>query len=138
LHGTGHGIGSFLNVHEGPQRIGPRGVENEAPLEAGMMVTDEPGYYEDGTFGIRIENVLLVKPVELENNFKDRGYLGFEPITLFPIQTKLLLPSMLTSEEVEWLNWYHGLCAEKVGSALREQGRTSALNWLLKETIPLG
>lgn len=138
LHGTGHGIGSFLNVHEGPQRVSPRAVENEAPLEAGMMVTDEPGYYEDGAFGIRIENVLLVKSVELENNFKNRGYLGFEPITLFPIQTKLLLPSMLTSEEVEWLNWYHGLCAEKVGSALREQGRTSALNWLLKETVPLG
>ncbi|KAL9982844.1 hypothetical protein ACROYT_G004953 [Oculina patagonica] len=138
LHGTGHGIGSFLNVHEGPHRIGSRSTENEAPLEAGMMVTDEPGYYEDGSFGIRIENVLLVKPVELENNFKDRGYLGFEPITLFPIQTKLLLPSMLTSEEVDWLNWYHGLCAEKVGSALREQGRTSALNWLLKETVPLG
>lgn len=138
LHGTGHGIGSFLNVHEGPQGISLRSRENEAPLEAGMMVTDEPGYYEDGAFGIRIENVLLVKPVELENNFKSRGYLGFEPVTLFPIQTKLLLPSMLTSDEVEWINWYHGLCAEKVGAALREQGRTSALNWLLKETVPLG
>lgn len=138
LHGTGHGIGSFLNVHEGPQRIGSRTTENEAPLEAGMMVTDEPGFYEDGSFGIRIENVLLVKPVVLENNFKNRGYLGFEPVTLFPIQTKLLLPSMLTTEEVEWINWYHGLCAEKVGAALREQGRTSALNWLLKETVPIG
>nr|XP_058958325.1 xaa-Pro aminopeptidase 1-like isoform X1 [Pocillopora verrucosa] len=138
LHGTGHGIGSFLNVHEGPQGIGFRSRENEAPLEAGMMVTDEPGYYEDGAFGIRIENVLLVKPVELQNNFKDRGYLGFEPITLFPIQTKLLMPSMLTAEEVDWINWYHGLCAEKVGSALREQGRTSALNWLIKETVALG
>ncbi|XP_068708734.1 xaa-Pro aminopeptidase 1-like [Montipora foliosa] len=138
LHGTGHGIGSFLNVHEGPQSISYRSRQNEAPLEAGMMVTDEPGYYEDGAFGIRIESVLLVKPVELENNFKNRGYLGFEPITLFPIQTKLLLPSMLTSEEIDWINWYHGLCAEKVGAALREQGRTSALNWLLKETVPLG
>ncbi|RMX57679.1 hypothetical protein pdam_00005020 [Pocillopora damicornis] len=122
LHGTGHGIGSFLNVHEGPQGIGFRSRENEAPLEAGMMVTDEPGYYEDGAFGIRIENVLLVKPVELQ----------------FPIQTKLLMPSMLTEEEVDWINWYHGLCAEKVGSALREQGRTSALNWLIKETVALG
>ncbi|KAM7428818.1 Xaa-Pro aminopeptidase 1 [Porites harrisoni] len=95
LHGTGHGIGSFLNVHEGPQRIGSRTTENEAPLEAGMMVTDEPGFYEDGSFGIRIENVLLVKPVVLENNFKNRGYLGFEPVTLvsmsisLPFMTKL-------------------------------------------------
>ncbi|XP_015747248.1 PREDICTED: xaa-Pro aminopeptidase 1-like, partial [Acropora digitifera] len=66
LHGTGHGIGSFLNVHEGPQSISYRSRENEASLEAGMMVTDEPGYYEDGAFGIRIESVLLVKPIELE------------------------------------------------------------------------
>ncbi|XP_015776757.1 PREDICTED: xaa-Pro aminopeptidase 1-like, partial [Acropora digitifera] len=138
LHGTGHGIGSFLNVHEGPQSISYRSRENEASLEAGMMVTDEPGYYEDGAFGIRIESVLLVKPIELENNFKNRGYLCFEPITLFPIQTKLLSPTMLTCEEIEWINCYHDLCAENVGAALREQGRTSALNWLLKETAPLG
>jgi len=138
LHGTGHGIGSFLNVHEGPQSISYRSRENEASLEAGMMVTDEPGYYEDGAFGIRIESVLLVKPIELENNFKNRGYLCFEPITLFPIQTKLLSPTMLTCEEIEWINCYHDLCAEKVGAALREQGRTSALNWLLKETALLG
>ncbi|KAK2558538.1 Xaa-Pro aminopeptidase 1 [Acropora cervicornis] len=114
LHGTGHGIG--------PQSISYRSRENEASLEAGMMVTDEPGYYEDGAFGIRIESVLLVKPIELE----------------FPIQTKLLSPTMLTCEEIEWINCYHDLCAEKVGAALREQGRTSALNWLLKETAPLG
>ncbi|XP_027057232.1 xaa-Pro aminopeptidase 1-like [Pocillopora damicornis] len=134
LHGTGHGIGSFLNVHEGPQGIGFRSRENEAPLEAGMMVTDEPGYYEDGAFGIRIENVLLVKPVELQV----KNPLKLEKRSIFPIQTKLLMPSMLTEEEVDWINWYHGLCAEKVGSALREQGRTSALNWLIKETVALG
>ncbi|XP_032229694.1 xaa-Pro aminopeptidase 1 isoform X1 [Nematostella vectensis] len=138
LHGTGHGVGCFLNVHEGPQGINLRARPDEAPLEAGMTTSIEPGYYEDGNFGIRIENVYIIKPVELQYNFKNKGWLGFEHCTLFPIQTKMLIPSMLSQEEVDWLNSYHELCAEKVGAALREQGRHEALSWLLKETRPLG
>ncbi|XP_031555402.1 xaa-Pro aminopeptidase 1-like [Actinia tenebrosa] len=137
-HGTGHGVGAFLNVHEGPQSISSRPKPDEVPFEAGMDITIEPGYYEDGKFGIRIENVYIVKQVELKNNFQGKGFLGFEPITLFPIQTKMLIPSMLTPEEIDWLNNYHELCAETVGAVLREQGKHQALNWLLKETRTLG
>ncbi|KAJ7385565.1 Xaa-Pro aminopeptidase 1 [Desmophyllum pertusum] len=116
------------NVFIGPQRIGTRSSEDEAPLEAGMMVTDEPGYYEDGAFVSALKTLLLVKPVELENNFKNRGYLGFEPITLFPIQTKLLLPSMLTSEEVDWINWYHGSMCGESWISVKRTGPAQALS----------
>jgi Xaa-Pro aminopeptidase len=100
-HGTGHGVGHFLNVHEGPQgigvRIGKRHPVNYTPsstdprsnvaynstaLKPGMTVTNEPGYYEDGKYGIRIENVLLVKEAKTLNNFGDKGYLGFENVTM--------------------------------------------------------
>lgn len=137
LHGTGHGVGAFLNVHEGPHGISPKVSEDE-PLKPAMFVTDEPGYYEDGNFGIRIENVLLVKEVALKYNFKATGYLGFEHITLVPIQAKLLVPEMLTSDEISWLNDYHSLCKEKVGKVLQHQNRMDALQWLLRECQPLG
>ncbi|KAJ1903257.1 hypothetical protein IWQ60_012605, partial [Tieghemiomyces parasiticus] len=81
-HGTGHGVGSFLNVHEGPQGIGTRPLYNVTPLQEGMTVTNEPGYYEDGKFGIRIENVLLVAKADPPNNFGNVGYLKFEHVTL--------------------------------------------------------
>lgn len=138
LHGTGHGVGAFLNVHEGPQGIGSRSRPNEEPLQAGMFVSDEPGYYLDGLFGIRIESIFHIKQVTLENNFNNVGFLGFEAVTLFPIQTKMLVPSMLTAEEINWLNDYHEMCRELVGEALRERGKMSAFRWLLKETEPLG
>ncbi|XP_021109124.1 xaa-Pro aminopeptidase 1 isoform X5 [Heterocephalus glaber] len=99
LHGTGHGVGSFLNVHEGPCGISYKTFSDE-PLEAGMVVTDEPGYYEDGTFGIRIENVVLVVPVKTKYNFSNRGSLTFEPLTLVPIQTKMIDVDSLTDKEV--------------------------------------
>uniref|UniRef100_A0A8B9BP53 Xaa-Pro aminopeptidase 1 n=1 Tax=Anser brachyrhynchus TaxID=132585 RepID=A0A8B9BP53_9AVES len=99
LHGTGHGVGSFLNVHEGPCGISYKTFADE-PLEAGMIVSDEPGYYEDGSFGIRIENVVLVIPAETKYNFKNRGSLTFEPLTLVPIQTKMIDVSLLTQKEV--------------------------------------
>uniref|UniRef100_A0A8C5TA33 Xaa-Pro aminopeptidase 1 n=1 Tax=Malurus cyaneus samueli TaxID=2593467 RepID=A0A8C5TA33_9PASS len=99
LHGTGHGVGSFLNVHEGPCGISYKTFADE-PLEAGMIVSDEPGYYEDGSFGIRIENVVLVIPAETKYNFKNRGSLTFEPLTLVPIQTKMIDVNLLTEKEV--------------------------------------
>ncbi|XP_023605254.1 xaa-Pro aminopeptidase 1-like, partial [Myotis lucifugus] len=98
LHGTGHGVGSFLNVHEGPCGISYKTFSDE-PLEAGMIVTDEPGYYEDGAFGIRIENVVLVVPVKTKYNFSNRGSLTFEPLTLVPIQTKMIDVDSLTDKE---------------------------------------
>ncbi|XP_063474011.1 xaa-Pro aminopeptidase 1 isoform X5 [Symphalangus syndactylus] len=101
LHGTGHGVGSFLNVHEGPCGISYKTFSDE-PLEAGMIVTDEPGYYEDGAFGIRIENVVLVVPVKTKYNFNNRGSLTFEPLTLVPIQTKMIDVDSLTDKEELW------------------------------------
>nr|XP_002736408.1 PREDICTED: xaa-Pro aminopeptidase 1-like [Saccoglossus kowalevskii] len=95
-HGTGHGVGSHLNVHEGPCSIGYRPTANDVPLAAGMFLSDEPGYYEDGAFGLRVENVVLVKKAE----FKQKEFLNFEPVTLVPIQQKMIDPSLLTEKEV--------------------------------------
>ncbi|XP_014641201.1 PREDICTED: xaa-Pro aminopeptidase 1 isoform X1 [Ceratotherium simum simum] len=136
LHGTGHGVGSFLNVHEGPCGISYKTFSDE-PLEAGMIVTDEPGYYEDGAFGIRIENVVLVVPVKTKYNFNNRGSLTFEPLTLVPIQTKMIDVDSLTDKECDWLNNYHLTCRDVVGKELQKQGRQEALEWLIRETQPI-
>uniref|UniRef100_A0A8C0BI24 Xaa-Pro aminopeptidase 1 n=1 Tax=Buteo japonicus TaxID=224669 RepID=A0A8C0BI24_9AVES len=136
LHGTGHGVGSFLNVHEGPCGISYKTFADE-PLEAGMIVSDEPGYYEDGSFGIRIENVVLVIPAETKYNFKNRGSLTFEPLTLVPIQTKMIDVNLLTQKECNWVNDYHQKCREVIGAELERQGRHEALRWLIQETEPL-
>lgn len=102
LHGTGHGVGSYLNVHEGPHQI--RMEYKPAPLVEGMTVTDEPGIYLPGRFGVRTENTLLVVPY-METEFG--RFLGFEPLTLCPIDTAPIVRDMLTDEEAEWLNAYH-------------------------------
>ncbi len=99
-HGTGHGVGHFLSVHEGPQRIG-KGFTNAVALEPGMIVSNEPGYYENGKFGIRIESLLLVK----ESNHKN--FLEFETLTMVPIQENLIDYSMLDKEQLQWLKNYH-------------------------------
>lgn len=136
LHGTGHGVGSFLNVHEGPCGISYKTFSDE-PLEAGMIVTDEPGYYEDGVFGVRIENVVLVVPAKTKYNFNNRGSLTFEPLTLVPIQTKMIDVDALTDKECDWLNSYHQTCRDVIGKELQTQGRQEALEWLLRETEPI-
>ncbi|NWW91682.1 XPP1 aminopeptidase, partial [Rhynochetos jubatus] len=136
LHGTGHGVGSFLNVHEGPCGISYKTFADE-PLEAGMIVSDEPGYYEDGSFGVRIENVVLVIAAETKYNFKNRGSLTFEPLTLVPIQTKMIDVTLLTQKECNWVNDYHQKCREVIGAELEQQGRHEALRWLIRETEPL-
>ena len=102
LHGTGHGVGSCLNVHEGPHQI--RMEWRPAPLRVGMTVTDEPGLYLEGKFGVRIENTLLIVPAAT-TPFGE--FLGFETLTLAPIDTTPVLPDMLTAEERQWLNSYH-------------------------------
>ncbi|XP_034989028.2 xaa-Pro aminopeptidase 1 [Zootoca vivipara] len=136
LHGTGHGVGAFLNVHEGPCGISYKTFADE-PLEAGMIVSDEPGYYEADAFGIRIENVVLVVPVKTKYNFSNRGSLTFEPLTLVPIQIKMIDVDLLTPKECDWVNEYHRKCREVVGAELERQGRQEAFRWLIRETEPI-
>uniref|UniRef100_A0A671QIV0 Xaa-Pro aminopeptidase 1 n=1 Tax=Sinocyclocheilus anshuiensis TaxID=1608454 RepID=A0A671QIV0_9TELE len=136
LHGTGHGVGCFLNVHEGPCGISYKTFADE-PLEAGMIVSDEPGYYEDGSFGIRIENVVLVIPAKTKYNYRNRGSLTFEPLTLVPIQLKMINTDLLTQKEHDWVNDYHKKCRETIGAELERQGRKEALDWLIRETQPI-
>ena len=109
LHGTGHGVGSYLNVHEGPHQI--RMEYRGAPLVAGMTVTDEPGIYAEDRFGVRIENTLLVIPYK-KTEFGE--FLQFEPLTLCPIDTRPVITDMLTSEEISWLNAYHATVRERL------------------------
>lgn len=132
-HGTGHGIGSYLNVHEGPHLISFRPQARNVPLQASMTVTDEPGYYEDGNFGIRLENVLIVKEADTEFNFGDKGYLAFDHITWAPYQRKLIDLSLLVPEEIEWLNTYHSKCRDILAPFLDE----SEMTWLKKATEPV-
>uniref|UniRef100_A0A0D6R2D6 Xaa-Pro aminopeptidase n=1 Tax=Araucaria cunninghamii TaxID=56994 RepID=A0A0D6R2D6_ARACU len=129
-HGTGHGIGSYLNVHEGPHLISFKPQARNVALQASMTVTDEPGYYEDGNFGIRLENVLVIKQADTKFNFGDKGYLAFEHITWVPYQTKLIDVSMLSPCDVNWVNDYHMACREKLKPYLKGVD----LEWLEKAT----
>ena len=125
LHGTGHGVGSFLNVHEGPHQI--RMEYRPAPLLPFMTVTDEPGLYLEGKFGVRIENILLIKPY-MTTLFGE--FLQMEPLTLCPIDTAPIVREMLLDEEVEWLNGYHQYVFDKLSPYL--QG--ADLDWLRAAT----
>eukprot|EP01018_Ginkgo_biloba_P032583 Gb_05542 [translate_table: standard] len=131
-HGTGHGVGAALNVHEGPQSISYR-YENMTHLQRGMIVSNEPGYYEDHSFGIRIENLLIVCEMETPNRFGGITYLGFEKLTFVPIQSKLLDLSLLSAGEIEWLNDYHSKVWEKVSPLVDSKTR----EWLWKNTRPV-
>ncbi|KAF9966208.1 hypothetical protein BGZ70_002987 [Mortierella alpina] len=132
-HGTGHGVGAFLNVHEGPHGCGTRIGFNEVPLVPGMTLTNEPGYYEDGQFGIRIENVLLVRNVQTKHRFGGKAYYGFEHVTFVPIQTKMIERSLLSGQEAEWLNRYHEECLEKVTPFLKPG--SPGHEWLKREAV---
>ncbi|KAF9928015.1 hypothetical protein FBU30_002708 [Linnemannia zychae] len=134
-HGTGHGVGAFLNVHEGPHGCGARPAFNEIALKPGMTLTNEPGYYEDGAFGIRIENVLLVRPVETQHRFGGKQYLGFEHVTFVPIQTKMVDHALLSNKEIDWINRYHAECLQKVTPHLEKD--SLGLKWLQRETQPI-
>ncbi|KAF9956664.1 hypothetical protein BGZ72_002593 [Mortierella alpina] len=134
-HGTGHGVGAFLNVHEGPHGCGTRIGFNEVPLVPGMTLTNEPGYYEDGQFGIRIENVLLVREVQTKHRFGGKAYYGFEHVTFVPIQTKMIERSLLSRDEAEWLNRYHEECLEKVTPFLKPE--SPGLEWLKREAVSI-
>ncbi|MFS7946137.1 putative xaa-Pro aminopeptidase [Helianthus anomalus] len=131
-HGTGHGVGAALNVHEGPQSISFR-FGNMTPLHKGMIISNEPGYYEDHSFGIRIENLLFVKEVNTPNRFGGNTYIGFEKLTFVPIQTKLIDLTLLSAAEIDWLNDYHSQVWEKVSSLVDG----SARDWLWNNTRPV-
>ncbi|GGZ12086.1 aminopeptidase [Novosphingobium colocasiae] len=123
-HGTGHGVGSFLSVHEGPQRIskaagGQAGSDQE--LMAGMILSDEPGYYKTGEYGIRIENLILVEPREIAG--AEGAFLGFETLTLVPIDRRLVEPALLNADEVAWWNAYHARVLEVIGPRLEGADR---------------
>ncbi|KAK9463993.1 peptidase M24, structural domain-containing protein [Lipomyces oligophaga] len=134
-HGTGHGVGSFLNVHEGPIGIGTRMQYNEVPLEVGMFISNEPGYYEDGQYGIRIENVVLVVEKKTPNNFGDKKYYGFDTVTMVPMCRNLIDAEMLDEDEKNWLNNYHAEVYEKTSGYFK--GDEYTLAWLKRETCPL-
>lgn len=128
LHGTGHGVGSYLNVHEGPHQI--RMEWKPTPLRAGMTVTDEPGIYLEGRFGVRIENTLLVKHY-MESEFG--RFLQMEPLTLCPIDTTPILRHLLSGEEQIWLDRYHEMVYERISPYLSPEEK----EWLREATMPI-
>jgi Xaa-Pro aminopeptidase len=133
-HGTGHGVGSFLSVHEGPQRISPVGSAQsggDEPLQAGMILSNEPGYYKTGEYGIRIENLVLVVPREIDGAEKEM--LGFETLTFAPIDRRLIDVEMLDAEELIWLNCYHAHVMARIGPKLSG----SDLAWLQAACAPI-
>lgn len=124
-HGTGHGIGHFLNVHEGPQSI--RMDENPTTLEPGMILSNEPGMYRDGQYGFRTENLIVVKEFA-KTEFGT--FYDFETLTLFPIETNLIDMSIMTEEEIAWLNDYHAMVYEKLSPQLNAEEAA----WLKNKT----
>ena len=128
LHGTGHGVGTYLNVHEGPHQF--RMEWKPAPLVAGMTITDEPGIYLAGKFGVRIENTLLITPYK-ETEFGQ--FLQFEPLTLCPIDTSPILRELLLPEEAEWLDRYHQLVYNTLASHLDAE----EVAWLREACSPI-
>ncbi|MEA3017792.1 MAG: Xaa-Pro aminopeptidase [Sphingomonadales bacterium] len=136
-HGTGHGVGSFLAVHEGPQRISPVGSSQsggDEPLKAGMILSNEPGFYKAGEYGIRIENLVLVVPVAADGPHQaEKETLGFETLTFAPIDRNLIDAEMLTGEERRWVDDYHARVVEIVGPQLGGEARA----WLEEQCAPL-
>lgn len=130
MHGTGHGVGAALNVHEGPQRISR--VPDKQPLVEGMIVSNEPGYYEEGNFGVRIENLLIAAPRHDIESFSGRGFLGFEKLTMIPIQHKCMDFDLLTPTEINWIDMYHAEIREKVAPLVKSK---EGMAWLQKSTV---
>jgi len=137
-HGTGHGIGHFLNVHEGPMGVGIRLMPDDPGLQENMFISNEPGYYQDGEFGVRIEDIVQIIPAtNVKYNFAGRGALTFKTITMCPKQTKLIKKELLTATEINMLNEYHKLVHETLGPILEKENDSLTLEWLARETQPL-
>uniref|UniRef100_A0A6B2G0W4 Xaa-Pro aminopeptidase 1 (Trinotate prediction) n=1 Tax=Myxobolus squamalis TaxID=59785 RepID=A0A6B2G0W4_MYXSQ len=135
LHGTGHGIGMFLNVHEGPQRISPS--SSDSAFEIGNVLSNEPGYYENGKFGIRIENMMTVVPISTKYNFNETTFFGFETLSFIPMDLNLIDASMLDCREIHWLNNYHMKCLEYILPELEKFNFTDGIEFLRKNTCQL-
>lgn len=130
-HGLGHGVGAYLSVHEGPQRLSRL---SHVPLEPGMILSNEPGYYREGAFGIRIENLLVVEPAPaLPGGDAGRDMLGWRTLTMVPIDRRLIDPALLSVAERDWLDAYHRAVADRIGPRLSSAART----WLTAATAPL-
>jgi Xaa-Pro aminopeptidase len=127
-HGTGHGVGSFLSVHEGPASISPH--LRPAPLSAGMIMSNEPGFYLPGAYGIRLENLILVKKADMPSA---KPFLQFETLTLAPFDRTLIAPALLTGEEIAWVDSYHARVREEVGPNVPPEVRA----WLDVACAPL-
>ena len=128
-HGTGHGVGSFLSVHEGP--VAFCRAARVVPLREGMILSDEPGYYAAGEYGIRLENLLLVVPADLPG--ATRPFLAFETLTLAPFDRAVIEPSLLAPAERDWLNAYHARVLAEVGPLV--DGATR--DWLESACAPV-
>ena len=129
-HGTGHGVGAFLSVHEGPQRLSRI---SEVPLEVGMILSNEPGYYREGEFGIRLENLIVVQPAPIPPEGDDRVQLCFETLTFAPFDRRLIVTGMMSPGDLEWLNQYHADVLTKIGPRLSP----AALDWCKQACAPL-
>ena len=129
-HGTGHGIGSYLSVHEGPQSISRAGM---ATLQPGMLLSNEPGFYKEGAFGIRIENVVLVTEPQSPPSGGGRAMMSFETLTLAPIDRRLIIAEALTAAERDWINAYHA----RVYAVLANSLDTATRAWLYESTLPI-
>ena len=129
-HGTGHGVGSYLSVHEGPVSLSR--AARTVPIEAGMILSNEPGFYAPGEYGIRLETLLLVQPAGFPGATKP--FLGFEVLTLAPFDRRLIAPALLTAAELAWLNAYHARVAQEVPAA----GGTDLSAWLADACAPIG
>jgi Xaa-Pro aminopeptidase len=127
-HGTGHGVGSYLSVHEGPARISKLG---SAALKRGMILSNEPGYYKAGAYGIRIENLVLVIEAQIDGAEKEMN--AFETLTLAPIDRRLIEPALMTADEIAWLDAYHARAADMLGPLVAADTR----GWLAAATRPL-
>ena len=129
-HGTGHGVGSYLSVHEGPVSISR--LARPVPIAAGMILSNEPGFYLPDHYGIRLENLLLVQPAVIDGATKP--FLEFETLTLAPFDSRLLEPSIMTTEELKWLNAYHARVQAMVGPHLSAVEQA----WLATACAPIG
>lgn len=130
-HGLGHGVGAYLSVHEGPQRLSRT---SHVPLEPGMILSNEPGYYREGAFGIRIENLLAVESApDLPGGDSERAMLNWRTLTYAPIDRRLIQPDMLTVQERDWLNTYHHMVSEQISPLVGDGAR----DWLRAATAPI-
>ena len=128
FHGTGHGVGFFINCHEGPQNI--RLNINPTPLEVGMITSNEPGIYYEGRYGIRCENLIVTVPA-METEFG--RFFKFETVTLFPFDLRLFETEIMTDKEIKWINDYHEMVRQRLSPYLNEEEK----EWLIRNTQPL-